>query len=456
MTTSASTAPLTVSAVDGVAAIERLSPEIDRLNLATARPNPFSSAAFLHCYALRSEYHTPGREERLLLVREGERLVGCVPMRRSIDRFGPSAGPVGLQGIRLQFLAPWDTEQPGVLSAPEDEERVARAVIRHLCDDDRGWGMLELVGQRPGGVLHRSAHAASDHRFRVRDIAVEPYTEIPLTWPDLASYFKSLNKKMRSNVSRQARRLYASGEPELILARGAAAASAWFEAYCDLDGRSWKSGTASSISRHPRRVRFYREIVAGRGGLDPSFIGVLLDGVLLAGLIVGANGTASPRHHGAWCLEMAYDRTRADLGPGQLLLLLAVGEALERGDKYLNFMQNFAYYKHRWGAEPIDVVNVQLIRRLSLHNGRASAGELRRWWLARKQAAAPAAGAPAGAPAEAEPEGERGAGEAGAAVAPADRERARALTTAALAQGGTGVRRLDRASARAHLPFDIE
>ena len=312
--------------------------------------------------------------------------------------------------------------------------------------------MVELVGQRPGGALHRAAHAATDQTYRVRDIGVAPYDEVPLSWGDLPSYFRALSKKMRSNISRQARRLYGTGEVELLLARGGGAVSAWFEAYCDLDDRSWKAGTASSMLRHPRRVRFYREIAAGRGGFDPWFVGVILDGVLVAGLLVGSNAIASPGRDGGWCLEMAYDRSRADLGPGQLLLLLAVGEAIKRGHRFLNFMQNFAYYKHRWLAESIQVVNTQIIRRVSLHNTGATAGDLRRWWLAMRRKNAPA-------------------GRMGRMVPHRRTITARhprptagrppiclghAPTAEALAYGGIGVRRLDRAAARAHLPFAIE
>src|ERR1700730_3661006 len=80
---------LSVAAVDGIQALERFSAQIDRLNLTSDRPNAFLSSAFLYCYALRMEYFTPGREERLFLVWDGDRLVGCAPMRRSIDNFGP-------------------------------------------------------------------------------------------------------------------------------------------------------------------------------------------------------------------------------------------------------------------------------------------------------------------------------------------------------------------------------
>jgi hypothetical protein len=438
-----------VSAVDGVAAIEQYRTDIDRLNGLTDRRNPFLSAAFLLCYALRIEYHTPGREERLYLIREDERLIGIAPMRRTREDVLPAMGPMHLRGVRVRVLAPLDTEQPGILAAPEDLPRVAAALVEHLCAREHDWGLLEFAGQLPGTALYSAVHSSGRGRFRARDIEVEPYTEVALVWNDLDAYFRSLVKKMRSNISRQARRLFASGKVELVLAEGAQAVTAWFDAYCDLDGRSWKHGTVSSISRHPRRVRFYREIAAGRGGLDPSFIGVVLDGVLIAGLLVGSNTAASPAHHGSWCLEMAYDETRADLGPGQLLLLMAVGEAMRRGNRFLNFMQNFAYYKHRWGAEPIPVVNVQLIRRASLHNVRASVAELAKKLKGRlRRSHAGDARQAAGPDAQA-----NGAGSAGA---PRDLAHARFVTATALAYDGPGVRRLDRDQAREYLPFDLE
>jgi hypothetical protein len=438
---------LMVIAVRGVEALEELASEIDRLNQASARPNPFLSSAFLMCYALRAEYFQPGRDERLFLFQQGRRLIGCAPMRRSANDFG-LVGRLTRFGVRWQFLAPLDTEQPGILAAPEDEERVAAALIRHICEHDRGWGMLEFVGQRPGTALYRAVYAAAGRRFRARDIDVEPYTEIAVVWNSLGAYFRSLAKKMRSNVSRQGRRLFAAGEVELILAKGAAAVTAWFDAFCDLDGRSWKHETSASVARSPRRVRFYRDVAAGRAGLDPEFIGVVLDGVLIAGLIIGSNLSASPENHGAWCLEMAYDQSLAELAPGQLLLLLAVGVAIEGSHRHLNFMQNFAYYKHRWAAEPIHVVNVQLIRRLSMHNASALLGAARRKLRARRRRQPEDSGSPD------ERRTERG--KTNPSLTTVNRERARSFTAAALAHDGPGVRHLGREASRAYLPFELD
>ena len=437
---------LAVTVEHGIGALERYGAQIDRLNRTAARPNAFHSSAYFQCYAKHIEYYTPDRDERLVLVHEGERLIGCIAMRSSSDNFGTLLGRSGLWIARLGFLAPVDIEQPGLLCAAEDEERVAAAVVRHFCTVERNWGMLEFAGQRPGGALHRMTHAAANSQLRARDIAVEPFNEIPLEWPDVASYFKSLSKKMRSNIGRQARRLFAAGHTELILAQGPAATSAWFDAYLELEDRSWKHATISSLQRHPRRVQFYREIVAGRGGMDPSFIGVMLDGVLVAGLIVGDNSSDSPGRSGAWCLEMTYDSAQANLGPGQVLLLLGVAEGIRRGNRFLNLLQMFAYYKHRWKAEQIQVVNVQLIRRFSLHAMRASLGDLKRRLRPERASAAPVT------------TDDEGADDAPAATnpAPVNLDRARQLAANACANAGSGMLKLDREQARVHLPFPLD
>jgi hypothetical protein len=438
---------LPVTCVHGIAGLTRFAAEIDRLNAAAPRPNPFLSSAFLKAYCMQCEYYVPDDGERLYLVWEGPRLIGCVPMRRVSDgsRFR-MARMLGWRSVRLCLMAPLDTELPGVLAATADQERVAKALIRHLCEREPGWDMLELAGQQPDGSLFRAVHAAGRWRFRAHDMAVEPYNDIEVVWADLHAYFRSLAKKMRSNISRQARRLFAAGEVELILVAGAEATSAWFDAYCDLDRRSWKNGTAASIRRDPQRARFYQEIAGGNGGMDPSFVGIVLDGVLIAGLMLGSTCSGFPRSSGAWCLEMAYDESRAELGPAQLLLLLAVKFAIEGGHAHLSFMQNFSHFKHRWGAQPIEVWNVRLIRRATLRNLMIRVREFAHRGQRAQQPDSSPSPDDSAAP---------GIGISGARPALQVQQRARALTALALAATKHPAR-LDAAAARDCLPFPLE
>jgi Acetyltransferase (GNAT) domain len=439
---------LSVSPVDGVAGLERFAPEIDALNAASERPNPFLSAGFLLAYARRSEYGSSRTVERLFLIREGSRLIGCFPML-----IRPDATQAGNRSIKsmfrsMVFLGYIDTEQPAIISAPQDRDQCAKALINHLCRHSADWDLVHLTGQLPGSPLHAATHAASGWKIRVRDIKVAPYNEIPITWSDLGSYFRSLGQKMRSNISRQARKLYAAGEVRLVYAEGAQGVSAWFDSYCDLDSRSWKDGTAGSIRRHPGRIQLYRDIASGNGGFEPSFIGITLDGVLVAGLILGSNLLAAPHRHGIWALEMAYDRSHSKLGPGQLLFLLAMGQAIDQSHRHLNFMQNFDHYKHRWGATPINCTDVQFMRRFSTRNLLAVLGDARRWM--RRRAAEPDAST--GPVEDATSANDT---EVHKTVSPEQQDHARELVKRALATAGSSMRVFDRDAARSCLPFDI-
>jgi Acetyltransferase (GNAT) domain len=441
------TAPLSVSAIDGVTALEQFAAEIDALNAASERPNPFLSGGFLLAYSQRREYGTPDSVERLFLIREGNRLIGCFPML-----IAPDAVRMGNKSIKsmfrtMMFLGHIDTEQPAIISAPQDQERCAKALIDHLCNHTAGWDLIHLGGQLPSGPLYKAAYAAAGWKTRVRNIDVAPYNEILISWNDLGAYFRSLAQKMRSNISRQARKLYAAGEVKLVYADGASAA-AWFDAYCDLDSRSWKDGTPGSIRRHPGRIELYRDVSAGKAGFEPSFIGILLDGVLVAGLIAGSNQLAAPHRHGIWALEMAYDVSHSKLGPGQLLFLLAMGQAIDQQHRHLNFMQNFDHYKHRWGATRISVTDVQIMRQFSVRNALAALGDLRKWLRQRKAK-------PAGEASSSEEVTSTHDTDEHKSVSPEQLHHARQLAERALATGGSSMKVLDRDAARGILPFDI-
>lgn len=440
---------LIVRPIFGLVALTQFANQIDTLNWASARPNPFLSSAFLHSYALNNEYFPDSEEIRLYTVWKDQTMVGCLPMRWRKEYFGPRLKGRGLSSVRVCFLAPLDVEQPGLMCAPEDEEHVAVALINHLTKQTPRFGMLEFIGQRPDSVLYRTLHRIEDRRFRVRDIDVEPYNEITLRWPDVAAYFRALSPKMRRNIGSAARHLFAAGTTEIVLAEGGAAVSAWLDAYCDLESRSWKHNTAASVMRHPRRLQFYRNLALGNAGFAPSFIGILLDGTLIAGMLNGSNSDAPADARGVWEFETAYDDAYTDLGPGQLLTLLTADAALKRNEKFVNLLHSFSYYKQRWKADQIVVKNVQLIRRGSLHHLRGLVGDLRRHLKSRTRAAE-SHPHPAHHGINGDPSGSKGASK----PPHPDRTMARQMTARALAYSGPGVQRLDFAQIRTLMPFD--
>lgn len=419
---------LIVRSFPGLAAIEQFARDIDALNLASARPNPYLSTGFMRCFAQYNEYFPDSDGIRLYVVWEQDQLIGCIPLRQVADQFGP------LRRYRICFLAPFDVEQPGILCAPAHEERVARALVRHWCDKESGVDMLEFMGQRPGGILHRVMHQTADGRFRVRDIDVTSFNEIPLPWQDLPSYFRALSASWRSSVARHARKLLGSGVPEVVFAEGAQATSAWLDAFLDLESRSWKQNTSAAITRHARRVALYQHLIGGRGGFTPSFVGVLIDGALIAGTLNGSNTDVPSHARGAWNFETTYDASYANLSPGVLALLLTVHAAIQRQERFVNLLNGFSHYKHHWKAEEIRVKNVQLIRRWSLHNLRGTVGDL----IRRTHIGLPS---PPDVPTFRQQAPEAMDSPARTHVRP-DRTQARAVTAKALAYEGPGIQRL--------------
>ena len=361
---------LTVKSFSGLAALEQWAEQIDALNLASARPNPYLSAGYLRCFSEDNEYALGSEAIRLYTVWEEEQLIGCLPLRRVEDRFGP------LRGLRLCFLAPFDIEQPGMLCAPEHEKPVAHALVQHLRDCEPQLGMLEFVGQRPGSTLYQTMHQAATARFRVRDIEIQPFNEVAVTWPDLASYFRALSSSWRSSVARYARKLLGAGTTEVVFAEGGQATGAWVDAFLDLESRSWKHNTSAALARDARRARLFRQVMTGQTGFTPSFVGILMDGVLIAGTMNGSNSGDPTQARGMWNCEITFDTSYADLSPGLLVLLLTMHAAIQREEKFVNLLNGFSEYKRRWKAEACETRKVQLIRHWSLPNLRGTVGDL--------------------------------------------------------------------------------
>jgi hypothetical protein len=441
---------LSVKSHQGLNGLEQVAHLIDSLNLASDFPNPFLSSAYLRCSALHNEYNPDPNEIVIYTVWSGDDVIGCLPTRWVREYFGPKFGRIGLSSFRVIFLASLDVDRPGVLCKIEDEQRVCVALLEHLKNEAPKFGMLEFVGQIPGHALYDATHQAADRSYFVRDIDAEPFNEITLVWPDLRSYFRSLSANMRRNVAQYARYLFAEGRVQLVYAQGGPAVSAWLEAYCDLEGRSWKYSTSAAITRNPRRVQFYRELLSGRAEFVPSFIGVVLDGGLIGATLNGSFASADRQTSGVWMFETVYDESFQDLGPGNLLSLLSTERAIHRQEKFSNLLHSFAYYKKRWGATQVNVENVQLIRRGSVHHLRSILGNLKKRLQRDRVIANNETQSPYKAGIK---DGAQISSASSSRVRP-DRSQASRVTEAALNYQGPGMEILEYEQIKSILPFD--
>ena len=206
--------------------------------------------------------------------------------------------------------------------------------------------------------------------YWARRRATDPNTTIPLPFVTLADYFNSLDGDFRRNVRARCRKLLAAGRVEVISSSEPAARGALLDMYLDIETRSWKASIGAGVDRHPERLALFRALYASP--LTTPLLIILLDRVPIVGL-------AAIEYEGAWyVLETAYDSAYSDLAPGYLLHLVALGEAIARGQRALNLLHAYAYYKKSWNGVVTETTAVQVYRVPSVPYLKARAGDVAR------------------------------------------------------------------------------
>jgi hypothetical protein len=345
-----SAGPLAVLAFHSLAELHPHGPALDALNLVSRRPSPFETLEYLESFLGHDEHAVSGQAPLLLLMLDAGVVAGWVALRVLRERV------LGLATSRVTFLVTHDVDRPGLVCRPEDEERCADAVWRHLLDRE-GADAIELMAQDEHAALLPGGRAFPGWRVRIFDSI--PNSTIPVPPTTLAGWFQGLGKKHRLNVGRLGRRLLAAGSVELLTARHPDDLDAFLDLYLDVERRSWKGPAAAGIGRHPARIALFREQCRPGRAVAPVIHLVALDGVPVAGMFgVEFAGTLFAR-------EIAFDEGYEGLAPGHLLMLLAIGDAMSRRLSAVNLLGFFGYYKSRWGAVITPTRGLQLLRRWS-------------------------------------------------------------------------------------------
>ncbi|HSI04714.1 MAG TPA: GNAT family N-acetyltransferase, partial [Myxococcota bacterium] len=359
-----------VRVVNTINELRVLAPQLRMVHAQSASRSPFSTFDFIETYARYNEYFPePGSLDLCVACAfSGNELVGYVALKRVRDH----VGPVGY--TKLEFLCTHDSELPEIVARAGDEERVSTVLIEYLLEHEPGFAMLELKEQRAGSpILTNSLGSSAFSGFYARTFASLDVATVNIRWSTLADYFWDFNKKFRSNVSRQVRKLAALDDVELLSARHPADLEPIFELYLDLERRSWKAQAAGVIGRHPKRVAFFRDLVAKAAPFELSFDILCVRGLPIAGIVNG-------RHErNLYALQIVYDEDFRDNGPGVLMLLWSMKRAIEQKLSAYHLLHGSAYYKTRWLADVTSTESMQYFRVGTAAHLRARLGEARRW-----------------------------------------------------------------------------
>ncbi len=326
--------------------------EVNALNLVGKRPDPFSTFEFFETFLAHDEGATEGRGLNLwfLTAFDAGQLVGYLALKQVTHRV------FGMRASKLDFLVAHDADGPQLVARPEHALAVSAAFYAHILARQDEWTFLEFRQQDAASSLFPPPAAAELGGYSVRQWPGMDNGTIQVCWDTLDSYFSSLSKKFRSNVSRQMRSLLAAGNVEYLSSSDPAVTPALFELYQGIEQRSWKANAGPLIGRHALWADHFADLLAARQPMHVAMHILLLDGVPVAGLITGAFGA------GLYALHIAFDESVSGLAPGSAMLLMGMRQAIEGRYAFLNLLSGFGYFKVRWRAQMSATQTAQIYR----------------------------------------------------------------------------------------------
>jgi hypothetical protein len=312
--------------------------EVNALNRAGVRPDPFSTFEFFENFLRHDHFFPQGQGLRLwfLAAFDAGRLVGYMALKQTAHKV------LGLLAPKLDFLVTHDADRPQLVARPEHALAVSEAFYAYLLEHKREWSFLELRQQDAASPLFPPPAGVRLKGYWVRQWPSLDNGTIHVRWDTLDAYFKSFSKKFRSNVSRQMRSLLAAGEVEYLASSDPATTPALLELYHSIEPSSWKSRAGVTIGRYPQWVEYFKGLLDARQPMRVSIQVLLLDGLPIAGLISGAF------MKGLYALHIVYDDRLSRLAPGSAMLLMGMRQAIDGRYAFFNLLSGFGYYKVRW------------------------------------------------------------------------------------------------------------
>jgi CelD/BcsL family acetyltransferase involved in cellulose biosynthesis len=280
------------------------------------------------------------KQLQVLTVRDGERLIGVVPMLRS----GDAAEFVGHYSI-CDYL-------DGVI-APGFERAAILCVLQQLAG--AGVTGLDLRGLREDSpLLPALLDAAPDAGFSAtkEDEALSPRVMLPESWDD---YLGTLSKKDRHEMRRKMRRLDSAGQIEMKVVTTATEAAPLLDTLFRLMRIS--NHHKEEFLDRPGMMEFFREMTAGMADAGMLRLYALtLDEIPVAmvhNLDVG--GTL-------YMYNSGYDPAYAHYAVGLMSKALLIRDAIECGRRCVDFMRGDESYKYDLGGTDRLVYRVVLTK----------------------------------------------------------------------------------------------
>jgi CelD/BcsL family acetyltransferase involved in cellulose biosynthesis len=288
----------------------------DDLAAHAAEPNVFAESWFLEAARALPRSNAV----RLLTVRDGDRLIGAVPLH-----LDPQYGRLPI--VHVETWLHYHSFLGTPLLRTGHEIAACTAMIEALDRSRWAKGLIHLTGLAEHGPAHRALVAAATALGRPCPTVHRIERAVLASDLSPTDYYEThIRKKKRKELKRLSVRLAELGAVTWQRFAPGDDVAAWADAYLALEAKGWKGEAGSALAHDPATRGFFHAALAGAaaaGKLD--MLRMELDGRPIAMLV---NFLSPP---GGFAFKTAFDEDFARFSPGVLLQIENLA-LLDRGD----------------------------------------------------------------------------------------------------------------------------
>ena len=293
-----------------------------------------------------------GRQLNIVLIEDGARVIGAVPLMRTRYRLG------FLRLDALETIGAVNCNRLGLVSGGHRRE-VAAALLRYLGRElatGRLSARFKLVPDdcKLLAEMRRIAPSLAEGlTLEERIGTVAPFIRLPSTWEQ---YWASLSGNARHQLSRRVRALERDHSVEYRVCSGDDLDER-LDALIRLHQARWRAAGVSGVFSDPRMKSFYRDVARRfleRNWLHFSYLTV--DGEMVAGEFSYIfNGTF-------YGVTSARDLRYAGSSVGHIHHMLFLKDAIARGLSECDMQKGDEPYKYRWARAARRYMDVMAVR----------------------------------------------------------------------------------------------
>ncbi len=279
----------------------------------------------------------PAAELYLGSVREGEKIIGIIPLLVKEDE----ASLIGNADVcdYLDFVV-----------APGREKDFFNVLLDDLRE--KGIKRLDMTSLRPDSTV--MTNLVDIARSRGHEVICQPEdvtleTDLPASWEE---YLDTLTAKQRHEVKRKLRRLAEAGEIAYHTVRDKAAVPKAMNTFLKMFTGSREDKASFLTARMESFFRSLADTMAGAGLLR---LGVLELDKLPVAMIMGFDYRDC-----FYLYNSGYNRQYDSLSVGLLCKALAIKESIEEGKKKFDFLKGNELYKYHLGGKEVPLSRCQI------------------------------------------------------------------------------------------------